>query len=98
MYYGIEQSTDMRDKRTVIKKFSSKASLIKWMKNSGGFTYDDPESARNYHHTFREGYELKGRVDKKDKIFMDRGSPTYPRSDNDNLANYLYVYGVEIKE
>lgn len=98
MYYGVEQSTDMRDKRTVIKKFSSKASLIKWMKNSGGFTYDDPESARNYHRTFREGYKLDGRVNKKDKIFMESGTPTYPRNDKDNLATYLYKYGSEVKE
>lgn len=98
MYYGVEQSTDMRDKRTVIKKFSSKVSLIKWMRNSGGYTYDDPEAARNYHHTFREGYELKGRVDKKDKIFNEHGSPTYPRNYNDNLAHYLYEYGLEVEE
>lgn len=98
MYYGVEKSTDMRDKRTVIKKFSSKTALLKWMKNSGGFTHDDPESARNYHHTFREGYELNGRINKKDKIFNNRGTPTYPRNYNDNLASYLYVYGVEIKE
>lgn len=99
MYYGVEQSTDMRDKRTVIKKFASnKVALLKWMKNSGGFTYDDPESARNYHHTFRKGYELNGRVNKKDKIFMESGTPTYPRNDADNLAAYLYKYGSEIKE
>lgn len=98
MYYGVEQSTDMRDKRTVIKKFTSKVALLKWMKNSGGFTYDDPESARNYHHTFREGYELNGRINKKDKIFNDRGTTTYPRNADDNLANYLYVHGLEIKE
>ncbi len=42
--------------------------------------------------------ELRGRVDKKHPIFRDRGTPTYPRGDADNLANYLFTYGKEIAQ
>ncbi len=100
MYYGVEQSTDMREKRTVIKKFRTLSALAKWLGShrNGRLTYEDPEGARNYHHTFRSGYELEGRVDKKHPIFRDRGTPTYPRNDADNLANYMFTYGKEIAQ
>ena len=97
MIYGVEQSTDLRDRRTKIKKFTSLQSALKWVSSSGGFTYDNPEEARNYHRTFRELYELKGSVNYKDKIFSNSGTPTYPCSKDDNLATYLYVYAEEIK-
>ena len=67
------------------------------MDNSGIYTYDNPEAERNWHHTFRYGYEYHGRIDKKDDIFKDSGTSTYPRSFNDNLSSYLYKYGHEIK-
>ena len=97
MYYGVEQSTDMRNHRTVIKKLSSKEKLLKWMETSGGYTYGDPDGARNHHHTFREGYEYVGKVDKKVYFFKDCGSSCYPRTFNDNLASYFCYYGTEIK-
>lgn len=96
MYYGIEQSTDLRDKRTVIKKFTSQAALRKWMANSGGYTYGDPDAARNHHRTFRSGFELKGRINNADEIFSRRGTPTYPLFDSDKLAIYIMEYGEEI--
>lgn len=96
MYYGVEQSTDLRDRRTVIKKFTTERSLNKWMEKSGEFTYADPESARNYHHTFRYGYYLNGRIDKKNSIFKESGTSTYPLREADKVANYLYKYGEEI--
>jgi len=96
MLYGVEQSTDLRDRRTVIKKFTSLSNLRKWMKNGGDFTHEDPEAARNYHHDLRYGYEIKGCVNKKDNIFKDKGSPTYPLTDKDKLAIYLRKYGTEI--
>jgi len=97
MYYGVEQSTDMRNKMTVIKKFRSKSALLKWMENSGGFTYEDPEAARNYHHSFRSGYYLEGRANKKDDVFRSRGTRDYPLTKDDLLATYLRVYGKEIE-
>ena len=96
MFYGVEQSTDLRCPNTVIKRFSSINALRKWMENSGGFTHSDPERMMNYHHTFRYGYELKGRIDRKDSIFKDTGSPTYPRNDAYNLSSYLWKYGTEV--
>lgn len=96
MFYGIEQSTDMRCPRTVVKKFSSETALRKWGRGGGNFTYEDPEGARNHHRTFRCGYEYTGRIDKKDKIFQSKGTPNYPRSDIDNLAIYIRQYGREL--
>lgn len=98
MFYGIEQSTDMRCPRTVVKKFTSESSLKKWLTNSGNFTYSDPDAARNHHRSFRYGYWLDGRINKKDEIFSYNGTTTYPRSEVDNLATYIRHYGLEIKE
>lgn len=96
MFYGIEQSTDMRRPRTVVKKFTSENALRKWMAVSGGFTYSDPECARNHHRSFRGGYELSGRIDKSDKIFKSYGTRDYPKNDTDNLAGYIQKYGREL--
>ena len=98
MFYGVEQSTDKRSPNTVIKKFTSIVSLKKWLAVSGGFTHENPEIVRNWHHTFRTGYYLNGRINKKDKIFSDKKNRNsmYPRSLNDNIDMYLYVYGVEV--
>lgn len=99
MYYGVSQSTDMRCKNTIIKKFTSKKALQKWLSfGSGKYTYDDPELAQNYHHTFKYGYELTGRIDKNHQIFKDKGSPTYPRYESDNIAHYLATYGRQVNE
>lgn len=70
MIYGIEESTDLRNPRTVIKKFSSENAARKWAARGGGFTYDDPEAARNYHHTFRRVYRMpmRWRMPSKSKI------------------------------
>ena len=96
MYYGIEQSTDMRCPRTVVKKFRSENALRKWMQGGGNFTYADPDSARNHHRSFRSGSEYKGRIDKKDKIFSNYGTRDYPKNDTDNLAFYIQKYGREL--
>lgn len=100
MYYGIEQSTDLRCPNTVVKKFTSRKAAIAWKDapgKSGRTTYGDPEGARNWHHTFRHVYELRGRVDRKSSVFKDRGTSTYPRNDADNMATYLYIAGNEVK-
>jgi len=98
MFYGVEQSTDKRCPNTVIKKFTSIRSLKKWMEFSGRFTHENPEIALNWHRTYRKGYHLNGRINKKDKIFSDKKNRNsmYPRSLNDNIDMYLYVYGVEV--
>lgn len=100
MYYGIEQSTDLRRPNTVVKKFVSRSAALRWRDEpgmSGRSTYGDPEGARNWHHTYRRVYELQGRLDRKHEVFRDRGTSTYPRSDADNLASYLYRFGQEVE-
>ena len=96
MLYGIEQSTDMRCPRTVVKKFTSENALRKWIAGGGGFTYADPEGARNHHRSFRSGHELSGRIDKNDKIFKSYGTRDYPKNDTDNLAFYIQKHGREL--
>jgi len=96
MYYGVEQSTDLRNPQTVIVKFKSRKMAFLWKNEankSGRSTYGDPESARNWHHTFRSVFLLYGKINKKDSLFDDMGTSTYPRTFEDNLATYLYKYG-----
>lgn len=98
MFYGIEQSTDLRARRTVVKKFSSESALRRWIGNGGGeFTYTDPDMARNWNRTFRDGYELNGRVDRKNMIFSAIGTRDYPRCAADNLAAYIHNFGTQVK-
>ncbi len=98
MFYGIEQSTDLRDPRTVVKKFASESALRRWIGNGGGeLTYADPELARNWNRTFRDGYELNGRVDRKNMIFSAIGTRDYPRCAADNLAAYIHNFGTQVK-
>lgn len=97
MYYGIEQSTDMRDRRTAVRKFSSLSGLQKWIKNSARFTHDDPAGANNFHRTFRSGFELDGRIDKTDPIFKGRGTSAYPLSAETKKARHISQYVKEIE-
>jgi hypothetical protein len=96
MFYGIEQSTDQRCPRTAVKKFSNVSALKRWLAGGGGYTHQDPDAARNHHRSFRCGYELAGRIDRKDRVFSNRGTRDYPRNDADNLATYIYVNGARI--
>jgi hypothetical protein len=98
MLYGVEKSTDLRNPDVKIKKFTSKKALKKWLENSGNYTYNDPEAARNYHRTFRYAYEFHGRMDKKHPIFKEVGTPTYPMSENLRIYYYLNEYGMELKD
>ena len=83
----------MRAPRTVIKKFYTISALQKWVNaKSGDFTYGDPDSARNWHKTFRHGYEYIGRIDKNHSIFKYQ-SRTYPRNEKDMIATYIQFYG-----
>jgi len=97
MIYGIEQSTDLRCKQTVIKKFGSIKTAQKWAKNSGGFTYRNPEAARNYHHTFRYLYEFFGRLPKKEvKVEMSYSTSTYPVTEADAKARIIMRHGKKV--
>ena len=97
MFYVICQSTDMRCPMTRIKKFTSLRAAKKYAEiGNGKYTYDNPEEAMNWHHTFNSVCELKGRINKKDSIFKDKGSSFYPRYYEDNLAYYIREYGYKI--
>ena len=96
MFYGIEQSTDQRCPRTVVKKFTSLPGLKRWMSGGGGYTYADPDGAKNHHRSFRYGYELAGRIDRHDHVFLNVGTRDYPRNDADNMASYIIRNGTQI--
>lgn len=96
MFYGIEQSTDLRCLRTTVKKFSSESALKRWLAGGGGHTYSDPDEARNHHHSFRYGYELGGRIKMNGSGLYNGGSRDYPRNYADNLASYIRCHGVQI--
>ena len=79
-------------------KFASESALRRWIGNGGGeLTYSDQESARNWHHTFREGYEMKGRIDRKNRIFSDVGTRDYQRCAADNMAAYIHKFGTHVR-
>jgi hypothetical protein len=98
MIYGIEQSTDLRCSRTVIKKFTSEKAATAWAARAPGFTYTSPEIANNYHHTLRRIYNYRGRINKKDLIFQRKDTPTYQKIDLDRLADYIKTYGEEVEK
>ncbi|MBD5641851.1 MAG: hypothetical protein HDQ91_05485 [Desulfovibrio sp.] len=82
---------------TKVRKFSSLNAAMRFARiGSGNYTYKDPEAARNWHHTFNSVWELKGRINRRDPIFSDRGTSCYPRNDADNLAAYIQRNGEEI--
>ena len=98
MYYVISQSTDLRCPLTKIRKFTSLNAAVRFAgMGNGEYTYKNPEAARNWHHTFNEIWELKGRINRKDPIFQDRGTSCYPRNDDDNLASYIQKHGFEVQ-
>lgn len=100
MIYGIEHSTDMRSRRTQIRKFETLTAARRWVENQPKrFTHDNPYLEQNYHHTLRTLYEFEGRVDKKDPIFKQGDTmrhSVYRPSFNDMLAQYIHQYGREI--
>lgn len=65
MYYGISQSTDMRNQKTVVKKFTSLRAAHTWAKiGNGEYTYKYPDAAKNWHHTFKDVKHtyIKGKI------------------------------------
>lgn len=96
MYFGVEQSTDSRCKNTIIVKFAKneKEKMKKWYNSekNGRFTYTDPESAQNFHHTFRYIYEYDGYlIFSKTEIDKIRKSATstYPIDINDAKVDII---------
>jgi len=94
MFYGVEKSTDMRDPRTKVKPFRNEKALKKWMMGGGGFTHENPDEARNHHHTLRYGYNLPGGLPRK--IEKPLSSPDYPRTMEDGKEDYLYRHAETI--
>lgn len=103
MIYGVEQSTDLRDPRTRIRRFRSEPAALSWAAHSGQFTYADPEGARNWHHTFRTLYRMpKGwRPPKPQTLFREaerQSTRDYPRTSDDMLAEHVRRDGERIED
>jgi len=104
-YAVISRSTDLRCPNSKVRILRSKrnALAIKASGNSGDYTYEDPAIARNWHRTFINVYELPAgvrlpSVKALKKEAKKASSPTYPRSWEDILADYIRRVGVKIKE
>lgn len=101
MFYGIEQSTDLRAPATVVKRFASRSAAMRWKAaKSGEFTHADPAAERNHHRTFRSVYELKASSGKRlpskaecDRMAAKESTSMYPRSGMDVLAKFIVVWG-----
>lgn len=103
MYFGIEKSTDLRNPQTVIVKFAKndKKKIKAWFfsKSNGEFTYDNPEAARNHHHTFRYIYEYDGylRMTKKEIDEIKKYSTSmYPIYTDDARAKIIEKYAFKL--
>lgn len=44
------------------------------------------------------GYEFVGKINKKDSIFLARGTSTYPQNNADNMAAYLSRNGEVVEK
>lgn len=96
MFIGFERSTDMRCPNTKIKKFPSEKQLRRWLGldinpersdgHGGTYTHADPKAAMNWHHDIRYGYQVQGRLPRSKR---DRGSSSYPRTENDNVYDQV---------
>lgn len=106
MIYGIDQTTDLRDLDTRIKKFTSKKAALIWKSQSGGYAWvgaadeDIAPSQQNWHRRFRHIYETKNwRPPSKKKLYelaIRDSSSTYPRNSLDILASLISNNGIEI--
>lgn len=104
-YYGIEQSTDSRCPRTVVRRLGSgKRGLVRaqeWAAKPSHLTYADAAAARNYHHTLYSAHEMPSgwrAPSKSDLARRARDSSTrdYPRSEADVLASAIQREGDEV--
>jgi hypothetical protein len=102
MIIGIEQSTDLRDRRTALKKFSSVKAAEKWKnhEDNGKLTHGEhAEVQRNYHHSFRTVYEVDARRITKsyiNKLISETRHSIYQLSTNDAKARIIQKIGVEL--
>ncbi len=74
MFYGIEQTTDLRYRETVIRRFRSESTLREWLGQSQGQyawpgAADErlPASQQNWHRRLRTGYRMPKGWRLKDK-------------------------------
>lgn len=92
-YALITYSTDMRSPNYKIEFTTSKARALKHYNHDAVLTHNDPETARNYHHTITSILELESGFRKPTKQFISdesfrlRGSIYSP-----NASGILYSY------
>lgn len=97
MFYGVEQSTDLNHRQTVIKKFSTESALRRWLSvGQGRYTFHGaadeslPPMMQNWHRTFRKGYRMpRGWRLLKDDVERLRGGD-YRKPYLDLVALWIY--------
>lgn len=104
MFYGIEQSTDLRDPRTSIKKFRSSNSARRWLNEyineNIRYVYKNPDLARNHHQWIRRVYEVIKMRPPSERTLAEEArkdsTRDYPRTSLDMLAKWITSYGDKI--
>lgn len=100
MIYGIEFTTDLRDKQTRIKTFpdskKGREKALDWKKAGGGLAW--PSDPKNAHHRLREIIRCDRPVKPPKKAFKEyeetcRGRSAYPRRLEDFHANAIRERG-----
>jgi hypothetical protein len=108
MIYGIEQTTDMRDPDTKIRKFSSLRQAERWAKDSGGFAWNGAVGSevrptmQNFHRRMRAIYQMPHSWRPPSKrelgaIAYRNSTSTYPCRRIDALASAIYRDGEEVQ-
>ncbi len=101
MIYGIEQSTDMRCPQTVIAKFTSRRSAMRWLEPARLTHGEDAETVQNFHHTLRTAYEMPVgfRLPSPKQLSVrafKNSSSAYPRNSRDIIASIVRAAGTKV--
>jgi hypothetical protein len=100
-YAVVESSTDLRCPDSRVRFYTSLAKARADAAQGGDYTHDDPETARNWHHTFRTIYALPSGWRKPTAAMLARlaqaaSTTTYPRTVQDALAYVIRCAGYRV--
>lgn len=107
VFYGIDQTTDLRHPETKVVRLSSRKAALDWLAKkgelawSGAARHDIPGPQQNFHHRLRSAYEMPPRWRPPSKKALrekawNSSTSSYPRNESDMLANAVYKDGEEL--
>ena len=99
-YAIIRQSTDSRCPMSEVEFTRSKKVISAALVEKPKLTYNDPEAAKNWHHTLTYVYELPDGWRRPSQKFLServsKCSSCYPRTKTDILADKIMDDGVRV--